>query len=54
VDEGRESIGLKPVSADVGGKWIREHAAKLAAVLPPDPADVQPMAPSGNEDKETE
>jgi hypothetical protein len=45
VDEGRKSIGLTPIGADIGGKWIREHAAKLGATLPVDPADAPPDVP---------
>jgi hypothetical protein len=33
VDEGRKSVGLAPVGGETGGKWIREHAAKLAAEI---------------------
>lgn len=44
VDEGRESVGRAPVGGDIGGKWIRQHAAELAAVLPVDPAAAPPSA----------
>jgi hypothetical protein len=42
VDEGRRSIGLTPIGGDIGGKWIREHGAELAASLPPEPTDAPP------------
>ncbi len=37
VNEGRKSVGLAQLGEATGGKWIREHAAQLAAALPPEP-----------------
>jgi hypothetical protein len=42
VNEGRKSVGLPPIDAATGEKWIREHAAKLAAALPAAPGAPAP------------
>jgi len=43
VDEGRKSLGLTPEGGAIGGTWIREHAAKLAATLPVEASDPAPQ-----------
>ncbi len=37
VDEGRQSVGLPPVGGEVGGLYIREQSARIAAALPQAP-----------------
>ncbi len=54
VDEGRKSVGLAPVGGDVGGKWIREHAAELASELPEEVPGGKPSGEPAEEAEEAE
>lgn len=45
VDEGRKSVGLDPVGGEIGGKWVRQHAAELTAELPGGDMPGAPGAP---------
>lgn len=50
VDEGRQSVGLPPVGGEVGGLYIREQAARIAAALPSAKPETAPVeeAPAEN------